>query len=205
MLKYDIHIHTNSSSCSGQKPEEAVKKAESIGLDGIAITNHNEVSDIHSAREVAEDLHIISGTEVTTESGDILGLFVENCPQSNDAIEVINNIHEQNGVAILAHPMDFLRNNYAEQNDSIIKKVDAIEGINSRCLINLFNKRAQKLSDRHNKPATAGSDAHFPFEIGRAIMYINSKSDIPSNISKIEGRGMYISGHIATKIHQFRK
>jgi predicted metal-dependent phosphoesterase TrpH len=204
VLKYDIHIHTDSSSCSGQKAEEVVRKAESLGLDGIAITNHNEVSDIQVAREESDELDVISGTEVTTNSGDVLGLFVENCPQSDDAIEVIKDIHEQNGVAILAHPMDFLRNSYDEENHNVVNSVDAIEVVNSRCLVNIFNKRAKKLSQEHNKPCTAGSDAHFPFEIGRASITVNSKSDIPENIKSIEGRGMYLSGHIATKIHKFR-
>lgn len=126
MLEYDIHIHTESSSCSNQSPKEVVEKAESIDLDGIAITNHNEISGVQEARDYASELDIISGTEITTDSGDILSLFIDEYPTSTKPVDIVEEVHMNNGVVILAHPCDPLRNNYGHHNRRLIKKVDAV-------------------------------------------------------------------------------
>ena len=45
-------------------------------------------------------------------------------------------------------------------------KVDVLEGINGRTPTNL-NEKALQLASDLKKPAIAGSDAHFSFEIGK--------------------------------------
>jgi hypothetical protein len=53
----------------------------------------------------------------------------------------------------------------------IIKEIDAVEGFNSRGKrlgSGDKNRLALELAQKHNVPVTAGSDAHFLFEIGRA-------------------------------------
>jgi len=40
-LKIDLHIHSQYSTDGLSKPESIVKRAKKKGLDGIAITDHN--------------------------------------------------------------------------------------------------------------------------------------------------------------------
>jgi predicted metal-dependent phosphoesterase TrpH len=48
--------------------------------------------------------------------------------------------------------------------------VDAIEGFNARCLFAEDNAKALAFAKAHGKPYTVGSDAHMPYELGRAVL-----------------------------------
>ena len=83
MAKIDLHIHTNASDgkCSSA---EIVRKAAELGLEVIAITDHDTVEGIPSALEAAKNypkLRIIPGVELSTDvdKGEIhvLGYFID--------------------------------------------------------------------------------------------------------------------------------
>ena len=43
-MKIDLHVHTNvSSPCSLIDPERAIAVAKQVGLDGICVTEHDEI------------------------------------------------------------------------------------------------------------------------------------------------------------------
>ena len=50
--------------------------------------------------------------------------------------------------------------------------VDAIEVFNSRCAFPGDNARALAFARRHGTLCTVGSDAHYPMEIGRAVLHL---------------------------------
>lgn len=82
-------------------------------------------------------------------------------------MEVIDEIHKQEGIVVLPHP--FKSHNL---NEELIKSVDLIEGINGRTSFE-ENLKAQDLARRYNLPMVAGSDAHFGLEIGNVETMIN--------------------------------
>lgn len=205
MLKYDIHTHTTASHDSPrQTPERLVSKAEKIGLDGVVITNHNAVSHIEKAREHSTTLDVVSGAEITTESGDILGIGIEECPSSRNAVEVVNSIHQQDGIAVIAHPFDPLRNSLNTDNTKLLRTADGVEVINSRCVLDRFNRPAYSLAEEYNLIKTSGSDAHFGFELGRAPIRIPSSENFALEESleesEIQGSSGFVSGHIGSKL-----
>ena len=55
MKKYDLHIHTNYSSCSRINPKKLLKIAKKRGLDGIAITNHNTIQGGLEVKKLNKD------------------------------------------------------------------------------------------------------------------------------------------------------
>ncbi len=67
MDRIDLHIHTTASDGS-VSPAEIVRRAASIGLKAIAITDHDTTSGFDEALSVAEQNHIevISGIEIST-------------------------------------------------------------------------------------------------------------------------------------------
>lgn len=204
MERYDLQVHTNASPCSRAAPVDIVDAAVDAGLDGIAVTNHDTLSGYEAVSEAApDDLHVIPGVEVTTTQGHLLGLYVREVPPKEDPITVIEHIHEQNGLAILSHPFDWLREHYETNLEAIASRVDAVEVRNSRCLLPRFNRRAQKFADRHSLAVTGGSDAHFPMEIGRSTTVCTGplRAAIGSKSTRASGRGGYLSGHTATKLN----
>lgn len=205
MNKYDLHVHTNVSSCSRASPEKIVEKAVDSNLDGVVITDHDTVAGVSEVRENAsEELSVVTGTEVTTTEGHILGIGVSEQVTVGEPIEVIEQIQQDGGIAVLAHPCDSLRQRFNKKTlDTVLQQVDAVEVINSRCLFPRFNKRASNL-ELSTVATTGGSDSHFPFELGRAYTKfpegMSLKEAIHTDKTTAHGSGGNMSGHMATKL-----
>lgn len=206
--RYDLHLHTDASPCSNMSPDRVVEAATDADLDGIAITDHDTVENVDAVRDTAPtDLDVITGVEVTTTEGHLLALDVTEAPPKTNPMTVIDHVHEQGGVAVLSHPFDTLRQHYITDLEAIAEAVDAVEAVNSRCVRETFNRRAGSFADCHSLPRTGGSDAHFPMEIGRACTASEKPvlEAIQDGSTRPSGRGRYLSGHVATKFHQFRQ
>ncbi len=71
MIYYDFHIHSCLSPCgdSDMTPNNIVNMAALLGLNAIAISDHNTVGNVKSCMEVAKEVGItvIPGMEVETE------------------------------------------------------------------------------------------------------------------------------------------
>lgn len=83
MSSVDLHIHTTASD-GKHTPAEIVRKAASLNLKVIAITDHDTTEGIPFAVETARDypsLRLIPGVELSTDVGrgeiHVLGYFVD--------------------------------------------------------------------------------------------------------------------------------
>ena len=63
-MSIDLHVHTNFSDGT-DSPEEVIKKAEIIGLNTIAITDHETIDGLSSIKE--SKVNIICGVEVSAK------------------------------------------------------------------------------------------------------------------------------------------
>ncbi|MEW6481440.1 MAG: PHP domain-containing protein [bacterium] len=80
IFKADLHIHTTLSPCSelDMTPKRIIKRAKEVGLDIIAITDHNSAENVEVAKKIGEKggIFVLGGIEATTrEEVHILGLF----------------------------------------------------------------------------------------------------------------------------------
>lgn len=180
MMKFDIHIHSKYSADGVMEPEKIIRLAKSKGFDGISITDHNTLEAYRNLKNM--DIEIIMGVEVSSCCGHILALGIqEEIKKGLSVEETIDLIKEQDGVAIAAHPYRYW-SGLGEKN--ILKvKFDAIEVLNGRSF-KKDNKKAELLAMRMNLPGTAGSDAHFEYEVGKA--WIEVESDPLKAIKKNE-------------------
>ena len=169
-MKYDLHIHSKYSYDSLLSPKKILNVAKKRGLDGIAITDHNTIlGGLATKKENRDpDFEVIIGTEIRTEYGDIIGLYLNKEINTGCFFEVIDEIKLQGGYSVLAHP--YRKNLLPEK---IAEFVDFIEIFNARSSI-LENEKSQELVKKTSKRITAGSDAHSAFEIGRGICIVES-------------------------------
>lgn len=183
IAEIDLHVHSRYSHDSLSKLGKIVKIAKRKGLNGIAITDHGTIHGGLSAKKCdANDFIIIIGTEIKTEIGDIIGLFLNEEIRSRGIWCVIDEIRDQNGLVVLPHP--FRGHDTNKFDKELLNKIDAIEGYNARSDVN-ENILAQEFAKVHKLPIIAGSDAHFYGEIGLAktIMgNISSEEDIRKSI-----------------------
>ncbi|SFS99967.1 PHP domain-containing protein [Halostagnicola kamekurae] len=207
--RYDLQVHTDASPCSSTPPERVGAAAVEAGLDGIAVTDHDTLANVDAVRDAApSSLDVIAGVEVTTTEGHLLALEVTEPPPQTDPLTVVDHVHDQGGIAVLSHPFDAMRQSYVTNLDELADAIDAVEAVNSRCVRRRFNERATAFAAAHDLPTTGGSDAHFPMEVGRAYAVVEGDGSLVNAVVEGRvrpgGRGRYLSGHIATKIHQFR-
>jgi predicted metal-dependent phosphoesterase TrpH len=181
-MKYDLHAHTACSPDGSLKPESVVRIAKSRGLRGIAITDHNTIKGAIEAKKYETNgFEVIIGSEIKTDRGDLIGLFLTDEVLSRNMHEASAEIREQGGLAVIPHPFDSFRGSAINPTVEDARMVDAIEVFNSRCLLPKCNKKALQLARKIGSGITAGSDAHYAREIGMAGI-ITSSDDLRSAI-----------------------
>lgn len=159
LMKFDLHTHSKySPKCGYMEPKLIVKLARKKGLDGIAVTDHDTIKGALKTREYADkDLRVIIGSEVMTSRGEIIGLFLSEEILSTDLIGVIEEIHDQNGVAIVPHPFDTLRRSALWPTEKDVGYLDGVEGFNARNVYQKSNIDAIEFGKEHKLAITAGS------------------------------------------------
>ena len=196
-MRIDCHCHTVYSKHwfwghdSINTPEEMIKAAVKKGLDGLAITDHNTVKGSLMGKKVArrfKNFIIITGSEIKTKEGEIIGLDIkEDVPLNLSIEETVEKIHDLGGIAIAPHPFgSYIFRRCAGRN---ALKADAIEIYNST-LTKKQNTKAFNLARNFKKSITAGSDAHSAREIGNAGIIFNGNpiEAILKNKVKIFGK-----------------
>lgn len=159
---FDLHIHSFYSNDSMQSPKLITRIAKSRGLNAIAITDHETIKGGMVAKAFGDnELMAIIGSEIKTEYGDLIGLFLNENIKSRVFGEVIDEIKAQGGLVVFPHP--YRRKKFPPID--LLNDVDIIEGINGRNTREI-DLRGQILAKSLKKPVIAGSDSHFPYEIG---------------------------------------
>ena len=167
MVRFDLHVHTNHSDGT-DSAEEIIRQAEKIGLDGIGITDHDTFGGLHEALEIDTTLIIVPGIEISTCKGHILAYGVTDgeFEIGLTPAETVDQIHRAGGIAVPAHPFDYIRLGIKDEIYNI--ESDAIEVINGCITLGSWNDKARKAALELDLPMIAGSDGHSTEEIGIA-------------------------------------
>ena len=107
VLRAELHCHS-SLSYDGRDPVDMLLgQAAAVGLDALAVTDHDEIEASLAAAEQAADYDLVGipGMEVTSEAGHVLALGVEELvPPGLSFVETLDRIHAQDGIAVVPHP-----------------------------------------------------------------------------------------------------
>lgn len=173
LVELDLHMHTNHSHDCATPAATLLERAREVGLDVIAVTDHNEVSGALEAASLAPryGVEVIVGEEIKTAGeGEVIGLFIaERIPPGLTLRETIEAIKEQGGVVYVPHPFDRLHSvpDYRHLLE-VVELIDAIEVYNARVAFAAYNAEAARFAARYRLPGGAGSDAHVPEGLGSA-------------------------------------
>ena len=173
---FDFHIHSKYSFDSLLRPKQRLRIANRKKLDGIAITDHNTIRGGLEAKKynADSDFLVIIGSEIRTEIGDIIGLFLNEDIESRNSLEVIDEIHAQGGVVVIPHPF---RGHKIAELRNILGGTDLVEVFNARTNP-VQNFKASEFAAAYKIPSIGGSDAHFGSEVGFCRTIIKGGNDI---------------------------
>lgn len=182
MARIDLHTHTRffhgfNSRATLFDPvgmRLLVRAARTRNLDAIAVTNH----DYYKTHDVdTGDLTVIPGIEISTTLGHVLVVGPDpptsTHPRQLTPAEAIEIAHDRGCAAIVAHPY---RNSTVVGADVTF---DAIE-VNGKRSSTV--DRLHALATEHDVPLVGGSDAHYPFEVGRTVTVVDQDDLSPPGI-----------------------
>jgi predicted metal-dependent phosphoesterase TrpH len=180
----DLHIHSMYSPDATTTVRAALKQAADVGLDVIAITDHDEIVGSLEARDLASQYGIeaIPSVEITTSEGHLVGLFIESLPPSGMSLDdTLLWIGQHGGIAIAPHPFNRLPNSLDMQ--SVIgvftrpRAKGVLKGIEVyNMATRAFDDMAKKLSIYLPLAKTAASDAHVCWAIGHGRTQFSGSS-----------------------------
>jgi predicted metal-dependent phosphoesterase TrpH len=175
----ELHSHTLYSKGTKvlyeglNSPEEMVRHTKRIGLDAIAITDHDEIKGTKNAKSLSRKygILVIPGEEVSTAEGHLVALGINELIKPKLSVdETLDIVHEQGGIGIAAHPFAFSRRCLG----SFSRKCDAMEVFNALSLERIANIKNSYFAKKYNIPKIAGSDAHCVSMIGYGITDIRA-------------------------------
>ena len=174
----ELHAHTTASD-GVRAPQTLVTIAETLGLDVLAITDHDTMEGAFRAQEFATGtgarVEVVLGMEVTTRRQDhVVGLFLrEPLPIFRTVPDTVEAIHAQGGLAIVAHPFLGLPSSISPKRlQAALRQVrfDGIE-VENPYMRERVRERVRAFRDEHARQVGApigDSDAHFG-DLGRAV------------------------------------
>ena len=148
--------------------EQIIARCQKMGINCIAVTDHGTAEGGLEMQKLAP-FKVIVGEEILTPNGEIMGLFLKETIPSNISVEeAVSRIKAQGGLVSIPHPFDPLRGLKLDKNAiaKLAEQIDLVEVFNARGPFPGPVKKANALALKYNLPGTAGSDAHYPFEIG---------------------------------------
>lgn len=104
--KFDLHMHTTASD-GGYRPADLVKKAAELGLEVIAITDHDTLEGIAEAQAAGRDLglEVIAGVELSAKfegkTVDILGYELQKMDELHALLSRMRKARENRAQIIL--------------------------------------------------------------------------------------------------------
>lgn len=193
----DLHMHTiHSRKDSILTPRALAEKCMAVGLEYVAITNHNTTEGAEEVREAAKairyGLTVIKGEEITTgelnEDGKETEIqaypLEETIPRGLSMRKTLEEIKKQGGFVAVPHQFELWRHGAGEEGgEQIIAYAKEME---IPLLWEVFNSRATRANNkeaikffkeknnlhRAGLLKVAGSDSHHPREVGRVKLFL---------------------------------
>jgi len=182
----DLHIHTLFSFDGTCTVKAILKQAAEMGLQVIAVTDHDEIGGSLEAIQQAPSygIGVIPASEITTADGHLLALYIQhNIPKGLSLEETLRRVGEQNGICIAPHPGGYRFNSLtpqtirrALQTPELAKVLLGIEVYNAG-MINLSgNQVGLHLADELPVARIGSSDAHYLGMVGKGTTMFNGST-----------------------------
>ncbi|MBI2871565.1 MAG: PHP domain-containing protein [Chloroflexi bacterium] len=214
MLRADLHVHTRYSPDGLSHPKAVVARCQRVGLNCLAVTDHNTIRGALAVRELAPFM-VIVGEEIRTSRGEVTGLFLqEEVPSGLAPGEAARRVKEQGGLVSIPHPFDTFRRGSALDRvglEEVLPYADVVEAFNARNVFAEHDRAAQRLASERGLLVSAVSDAHTLGELGHTYVEMPEFDGTPEGFKaalaqcKLVTRRASRLVHLSTTIAKLRR
>lgn len=219
----DLHMHSTYSDGIATIEQILHHTQYNTDLAVIALTDHDVIEGSLRARDLWAKgkyrFDFIVGEEISTREGHMLALFIEKRIAPGLSMErSIDLVHEQGGLAIVAHPMNriFRHSCQREVLDRISANPDVwLDGIETwnASFCGIYANRVAMSANRelYGWPELGNSDAHTLSSIGRGCTWFEGSSaqDVRNAIEAGEsapgGRLWHVNDYLHLAGHHINK
>ena len=211
---FDLHVHSvHGSRDSDISLEQLAAEARAMGLDGMALVEHDEPWAPNELRELSAELGVlfIPAREVQSEMGHVIAFGLS---QESWGITEVEELRQEadnsGGYLVSAHPFRYLHDTSIARPSflledptkrpasmeeaagySVFRLVDAIEVVNAHNK-DEENALAWETAQRLNIPAIGGSDVHSSGQLGDAVtVFPNAVKDTDDFLMALRAGGFY--------------
>jgi predicted metal-dependent phosphoesterase TrpH len=164
-MQFDLHLHTTRHSPdSAMDPIGMVRRARTLDLDGVVITEHDWLwteAELDELRGACPGLVVLAGIEVSARQGHFLVYGVHNpfaMPRGIDVTQLCHEVHRQGGAVVAAHPF-----RWGQPFDEILRTdrpvLDGLELMTNNMDADC-RRLAARVQSEHNLAGLGSSDAH---------------------------------------------
>ena len=184
ILVGDFHVHAFVGD-GGIAPWMLQRQAARVGLDVIAVTNHNQTLAArlgHGASLRSSGPMVIVGEEITGRDFHLIAVGIEHAVDWDQPARVaIEQVHAQGGVAIAAHPGRGFNEGYDAQS------LMTLDGLEAAHPDSRNTERARQIAEFHERvqqvnpgvAAVGSSDFHTtgPLGVCRTYLLVRERSE----------------------------
>lgn len=189
-MDFDLQVHSHFSKDAVNDPKKIAKFFAKKKM-GFAITDHNIADAWPAIQKYARHYkaECVFGEEIKAYDsgryiGEFIGLFLSEPVKPGQYEEVLDALKKQDAIISVSHPFDILRSpaiikpmfTDAGRAKYILKRIQAVEGHNSRMCFQAFNRKALDFAKENSLAVTGGSDGHFPQELGNGFTTIEGST-----------------------------
>lgn len=193
-LKVDFHTHTadDPEDFINFTAVELIDTAGRLGLDVLAITNHDVVTYTPELEKYAAErgILLLPGVELTLSNKHVVVISpkLKGYPEIK-TLEDLSKIKNDRNLIIAPHPFypgfKCLRSKLKAHHSSF----DAIEFSSFYSRYINRNKKAAEFAREYNRPLVGSSDCHNIWQLGWTYTLVEAEKNIPSIVAAVkEGR-----------------
>jgi predicted metal-dependent phosphoesterase TrpH len=175
----DLHIHPSDDRSVARSPEAFYAALIASGLDVAVLADHDRIDIaqelVARSREEKTSTELVVGEEITSHGGHVLGIGLSTrVPRGFSLVETISAIHEQDALAVVAHPLLPIWTSVSQ--DTLVAlaegdvrfRPDALEAMHPLAAwFPGWRRRVEGLATRCGYAVVGGSDAHLASSVGR--------------------------------------